>query len=98
MSNYRSSRFSQHRPSRPRFARRGADAPILMGEPSPSLAKINTMNMARLEEKIASLDAEFAHLTIRIGHLREMPNPPEDKIEAVNDHQERLSALKAAAA
>lgn len=41
---------------------READLPVLLGEPSPSLAKINAMNMEKLALKIVSLrDEQKAH-------------------------------------
>lgn len=70
---------------------------MLMGEPSPSLAKINTMNMAKLAEKIAALESEQAELTARLERLKQLDPPPAKKIKTVTDLHERLVALHAAA-
>ncbi len=71
---------------------------MLLGEPSPSLAKINEMNMAKLEVKIAALTEEETQLNKRLGHLNELDPPPADKVKIVTDQLQRLVALKAAAA
>ena len=69
---------------------------MLLGEPSPSLAKINTMNMAKLTEKIAQLEEEEARVGAKLSRL-EVVNPrPEEKIKAVKDLLVRLAALKEA--
>jgi hypothetical protein len=70
---------------------------MLMGEPSPSLAKINTMNMAKLTEKIAQLTEEQERVGAKLSRL-EVVNPrPDEKIKAVKDLLARLAALKQAA-
>jgi hypothetical protein len=76
---------------------RKPDLPMLLGEPSPSLAKINTMNMAKLEEKIASLQDERQRMLAKIERLEKMNPPPEDKIKAGRDTVVRLEALEKAA-
>ncbi len=70
---------------------------MLLGEPSPSLAKINEMNMAKLEVKIASLAEEEKQLVTRLQRLNELDPPPADKIKTVSELLKRLVALKAAA-
>ena len=70
---------------------------MLLGEPSPSLAKINEMNIVKLTAKIASLAEEEAQLVKRLTRLNELDPPPADKIQTVTDLLKRLVALKAAA-
>jgi chromosome segregation ATPase len=82
---------------RPRRGRQG-DLPMLLGEPSPSLAKINKMNMAKLAEKIVSLEKEQQDLKTRLERLRQLDPPPAEKIAAVTDLLDRLNALHDAAA
>ena len=92
--NPRRSHFS-NRPGRSRPPRKqGGDAPVFLGEPSPSLAKINTMNMVKLEAKMQSLAAERTQLAARLEKLNSLESPPQDKIQAVTDLQVRLDALK----
>ncbi len=71
---------------------------MLLGEPSPSLAKINTMNMAKLTEKIAQLEEEEARVGAKLSRLEAVTPVPEVKIAAVKDLLARLDALKKAAA
>jgi len=70
---------------------------MLLGEPSPSLAKINKMNMAKLAEKIASLESELQDLATRLDRLKALDPPPAEKIATVTDLQQRLTALHEAA-
>jgi len=71
---------------------------MLLGEPSPALAKIATMNTAKLEAKIASLDVELDRVTAKLGRLAGQDDPPAEKIEAAKLLAQRLSALKEIAA
>ena len=84
-----------------RGARRGgarqADLPVLLGEPSPSLAKIKTMNMVKLAAKIASLREERARMAAKLEKLRTRDPLPDDKIKQGDDTVERLNALEAIA-
>lgn len=100
---FRSNRpYRSNRPQRggPPRGRRGGkeEPPILMGEPSPSLAKINTMNMAKLTEKIAMLEEEEARVGAKLKRLQAVDPLPEVKIKAVTELLARLDALKKAAA
>ena len=70
---------------------------MLLGEPSPSLAKINEMNMAKLEAKIASLTEEQVRMVARLERLRGVEPLPEEKIKQLEELLVRLNALKAAA-
>lgn len=71
---------------------------MLMGEPSPSLAKINVMNMAKLTEKISQLEEEQKRVGAKLSRLEVVDPLPEEKIKAVKELLERLAALKEAAA
>lgn len=71
---------------------------MLLGEPSPSLAKINTMNMAKLEVKIAQLKEEQRLLNEKLGRLRQVDPLPAEKIKAGEELLVRLEALEKAAA
>ncbi len=70
---------------------------MLLGEPSPSLAKINEMNMVKLEAKIASLAADRVHLVAKAEKLKAADPPKPDKLRDTEKLIERLDALKAAA-
>ncbi len=70
---------------------------MLLGEPSPSLAKINTMNMAKLTEKIAQLEEEQTRVGAKLSRLEVVEPRPDEKIKAVKELLERLAALKEAA-
>ena len=70
---------------------------MLLGEPSPSLAKINKMNMAALAAKIVSLREEQARMKARLERLEALDEKPEDQIKAGRELLERLAALEAAA-
>ncbi len=70
------------------------DYPMLLGEPSPALAKIATMNTEKLEAKIASLDQELDHVTAKLGRLASQSDPPTQKIETAKMLIQRLNAIK----
>lgn len=79
------------------FNRRGGGKPappMLMGMPSPSLAKINRMRPDELREKIKSLETEQAQITARIDRLNAVDPVPTDKIKALLELKSRLDALK----
>ncbi len=106
-------RFSSNRPFRSNRPTRGSGGPprgrggpggrkpppppILLGEPSPSLAKINTMNMARLTEKIAQIVEEQTRVGAKLSRLEAVDPLPEEKIKELKDLLARLAALKEAA-
>lgn len=69
-----------------------------MGEPSPSLAKINGMNMAKLQAKILTLDEEINRTKAKLERLKAVDPVPTEKIGAVAALIERLEALRTAAA
>lgn len=75
------------------------DLPVLLGEPSPSLAKINAMNMEKLTAKIASLQEEQQRMATKLERLLARdPAAPEEKIVQAKDTIVRLKALEEAAA
>lgn len=73
------------------------DYPILLGEPSPSLARIRLMNIEKLEAKIASLIESQERLAKRIVNLSRSEPPDTEKIERNKLELVRLGALKEAA-
>lgn len=98
MERYRGSRRGHfHRQgARPR---RGAkpDEPMLLGEPSPSLARINMMNMVKLEAKIEQLVEEQSLVSQRLERLTSRDPVPTDQVERTREQLNRLVALEKAA-
>ena len=71
---------------------------MLLGEPSPSLAKINAMNMEKLAAKIVSLRDEQQRMEAKLQKLLARdPAAPAEKIEQAKTTLERLKALEDAA-
>lgn len=71
---------------------------MLLGEPSPSLAKINGMNMEKLALKIVSLREEQARMKTKLEKLEQRDPPaPAEKITQAKETLERLAALEKAA-
>ena len=85
------------RSPRGRQQKPGDDLPILLGEPSPSLAKIAKMNMVKLEEKIVQLTEEQIHVGKRIEKLLARDEVPTKDVESTREQLERLKALEQAA-
>jgi hypothetical protein len=79
-----------------RMKRRRSD-PILMGEPSPSLARISKMDPEELHEHIAALQGERQHLITKIANLSNMQPRPDERIALLATQQARLAALIQAA-
>lgn len=74
------------------------DHPVLLGEPSPSLTKINAMNMEKLTAKIASLQEEQTRMNAKLERLLARdPAPPAEQIELAKETLVRLKALEDAA-
>ena len=67
--------------------------PMLMGLPSPSLAKMNRMNMVELEERIKRLETEQQCLQAKIQKLEAHRPKPEEKIAMLKEQVERLIVL-----
>ncbi|MEM6458329.1 MAG: hypothetical protein AAF710_02945 [Planctomycetota bacterium] len=83
---------------RPRRGGPDRGLPMLLGEPSPSLAKINGMNMEKLAAKIASLREEQVRMKAKLERLLARdPAAPAEKIEQAQATLARLKALEEAA-
>lgn len=67
---------------------------MLLGEPSPSLQKINMMTIVKLEEKISQLDVELERITAKLERMKKNEPPPEEKIKTVAELIKRLIVLK----
>ncbi len=67
---------------------------MLLGEPSPSLAKINTMNMVKLEAKISELVTEQTALNERIARLEALSQRPDEQLGRTGQQLERLKVLE----
>lgn len=95
----RSGGYSGTRSSGPprRGGGRPSDLPVLLGEPSPSLAKIKTMNMVKLAAKIGSLREESTRMEAKLTKLRIRDPLPEEQIKQGDLTVKRLNALEAIA-
>jgi hypothetical protein len=71
--------------------------PILMGEPSPGLARIHRMNMAQLTVRIERLQGEMSMLGKKLEKLKAMVPQPMAEINAITVQIARLRALEKAA-
>jgi len=58
---------------------------MLLGVPSPSLAKMNRMSAAELADHIDRLDNEIKALDAKIDRLEKIEPRPEDRIKTLND-------------
>lgn len=68
--------------------------PILMGAPSPSLAKMKKMTMEEVAAQIEILTTEAARLSRKIEHLK-IQNPiPQSRIDGLTEQIERLVVLQ----
>jgi len=67
---------------------------MLLGEPSPALAQINGMNMAKLELKISSLKSERLPLEKKLERLEAIDPPPTERIEKAKLLITRLKTLE----
>ena len=72
------------------------EPPMLLGEPSPSLAKINAMNMVKLESKIAQLIIEQKLVSERLEKLKARDPQPEEQIARTRYQLDRLAVLETA--
>lgn len=68
--------------------------PMLMGVPSPSLAKINKMNTDELVERIAALGVERERIATKIKNLSAMTPRDEARITELKTQASRLTALE----
>jgi ribosomal protein L29 len=67
---------------------------MLMGEPSPSLAKMKKMNPEQLQAKVDQLREESLRLTRKVQRLQEQHEPNFKKIDALTKQIQRLQALQ----
>ncbi len=70
---------------------------MLMGEPSPALAKIGMMSIPKLEAKIQTLKEEQTRLIARIERLVRHDPQPAEQIENLKKQLARLEAIEQAA-
>jgi hypothetical protein len=67
--------------------------PLLLGRPSPSLARIKRMNMADLSERIERLKTEAIRIERRIQHLKIQTPLPQAQIDNLESQTNRLEVL-----
>ncbi|MCE9590474.1 MAG: hypothetical protein K8S99_08125 [Planctomycetes bacterium] len=72
--------------------------PMLLGEPSPSLAALEKMNMAKLAERAQRLTEEARLLGEKLERLKKVKPLPEEKIGLLTQSVARLVILQKAAA
>ncbi len=77
--------------------RRRKPDPVLMGVPSPSLAKMSKMNMVDLNAQIDRLTIEGSRLASKIERLTVHKPSPVEHITQLKAQLERLEVLKKAA-
>ena len=70
---------------------------MLMGLPSPSLASLERLNMVGLSQRIERLTDEVTRVKQKIERLRQIEEPPQQKIEELTRMVKRLSTLRQAA-
>ncbi|MEQ9459465.1 MAG: hypothetical protein RIG82_00750 [Phycisphaeraceae bacterium] len=81
------------RPDRPALPR----YPMLLGEPSPSLAKIRRMTIPELQKKISSLGADQPPLLTKLEKLRAKDPIPAEDVKETETHLKRLQVLESLA-
>lgn len=77
--------------------RRPKRDPIFMGEPSPSLASLDRLNMVGLAQRVERLGEEIARLEQKVDRLKKIDPLPQVKIDQLTQSLTRLAALKKAA-
>ncbi len=68
--------------------------PMLLGEPSPSLAKIKRMTVPELQKKISSLQADQPPLHAKLEKLRAKDPIPAELLKETEGHLKRLETLE----
>ena len=68
--------------------------PVFMGQPSPSLAKLERMNREELTQHIQRLVTERERLMTRITNLGRLTPPPQEKLENLAAQVVRIEALE----
>lgn len=71
--------------------------PMLLGLPSPSLARIGRMNIEQLETHIERLKVEAERLTKRIGNLKKVKEDPDSQVGELTSALKRVGLLRRAA-
>jgi hypothetical protein len=66
---------------------------MLLGVPSPSLAKMNRMSASELADHIDRLDNEIKALTAKTERLEKIDPKPKDQIKTLIEQRERLNVL-----
>lgn len=74
--------------------RRRRSDPVFMGQPSPSLAKINRMTPQQLTDRIQALEVEAERISQKIKNLSNMQPRDEKRIALLTEQRERLAALQ----
>ena len=76
---------------------RRMSAPMFLGQPSPSLAKMRKMSSADLATRIQNLQLEADRLIAKVAKLKERDPQPKDQIAFLLEQAKRLEALQEAA-
>ena len=67
---------------------------MLLGEPSPSLLRIQAMNMEKLAAKIIQLGEEQVAIKAKVERLEARDPQPTEQIDALKLQIERLATLQ----
>ncbi len=70
---------------------------MFLGMPSPSMARIQKMNMADLAARIERLTNEVANVEEKVKRLQQVDPRPDEKITELSALVKRLAALRNAA-
>jgi len=68
--------------------------PMLLGLPSPSLARLNKKDPEELAEQIERLQEEAGHVKRRLEKFRSLPEPPQERIQHLQALLQRLEVLE----
>lgn len=77
-----------------RHHKRRSPGPILMGQPSPSLARINRADARELTQKVERLNIEIQRLEVRIRNLTTHKPPIQRNLSNLHDQVKRLEVLR----
>jgi len=70
--------------------------PILLGKPSPSLAKMEKMTIQELSDRITILATEIGRHRRRVEHLKIQDPVPQKRVDSLLRQVRRLAALERA--
>lgn len=76
------------------MARKSRNYPNFLGQPSPSLAKLQKMNPAQLAEHVERLGTERQRLADKISRLQATRSPDPQRLSTLNSQLSRLQALE----